>query len=76
MLLNLYTLGGWRSRCYSLQPTINQIHNIMKKEKQMYASPEAEVLVVQIENTILDGSAKAANANALPSFTQDYGDWN
>ena len=42
----------------------------MKKQKQLYVSPETETLVVRFEGRILAGSVNASSS-AMPSFTED-----
>lgn len=44
-------------------------------QKTIYEQPTTKVLVIRVENRIMLGSNTASSPSALPSFEQDYDDW-
>ena len=47
----------------------------MNKQKQTYVSPETDLFVIRFEQGILTGSVNAGAPTTLPSYTEDYDDW-
>ena len=47
----------------------------MKTEKLTYESPLTHPFVVRFEGRIMTGSETANAPSALPSYDQDYDDW-